>query len=160
MQGPGAPADGVRGHKAHGARRVRVRVRGRARAFTEPRVAEHIRDLAAFGSSLHGRRGRHEGRPRPCQNTTICFAGNCSSLFTLVRSTDIRDRHDDIPLGGRQWGPIQVDCSDNQIFCFVSGSIPPRKEGSRCILEDLQHPLHRWARCPRRRIPENTERNQ
>lgn len=74
-QGSRPPADSVRGHQAHGSRRVRVRLRGRARAPPEPRVAEHIRDLAASGASLHGRRGRHEGRPWTSQNTSVRFTG-------------------------------------------------------------------------------------
>lgn len=62
-------------HKAHGAGRVRVRVRGRAGAPAQPRVAQHLRDLAASRAGLHGRRGGHEGRSRPYQDTSVCSTG-------------------------------------------------------------------------------------
>lgn len=63
------------GNKAHGARCVRVRLRGRSRAPPEPCVAQHIRDLAASRAGLHGRGGRHEGRLGAYQDTAICSTG-------------------------------------------------------------------------------------
>lgn len=70
-QGPGAPADGVRGYQAHGAGRVRVRVRGRARAPPQPRVAQHLRDVAASRAGVHGRRRRHAGRAGAHQDPAV-----------------------------------------------------------------------------------------
>ena len=47
LQRPGAPADGVRGGEAHGAGRVRLRLRGRPHAPHELRLAKRLRDESA-----------------------------------------------------------------------------------------------------------------
>lgn len=75
LQGLSAQTNSMRRYKAHGAGRVRVRMRGRAGAPSEPRVAKHLRDVAPSRASLHGRRGGHEGRFGPHQDTAVCFAG-------------------------------------------------------------------------------------
>lgn len=78
-QGLSPPANSLRRHQTHGPRRVRVRLRGRPRPPAEPRVAEHLRDVAASRAGLHGRRRGHAGRPWTRQNPTVCFAGKQSS---------------------------------------------------------------------------------
>jgi hypothetical protein len=42
----------------------------------------------------------------------------------------------------------------------LSGSLPPGAQGSRRLLEDLQHAVHRIAGRARRRIPPDPERRQ
>ena len=47
LQRPGAPADGVRCGEAHGAGRVRLRLRGRPHPPHELRLAKRLRDEPA-----------------------------------------------------------------------------------------------------------------
>lgn len=75
IQRPCTSANGVRGDKTHGAWRVRLRLRGRPHPPAEPRVAQHLRDLAPSGAGLHGRCGGHEGRPRTYQDIAVCTTG-------------------------------------------------------------------------------------
>ena len=75
FQRPGAPADGVRGREAHGARRVRLRVRGRPHAPHELRVAQRVRDVAPSRAGLHGRRRRHEGLARTHEGSLLRRSG-------------------------------------------------------------------------------------
>ncbi len=75
LQGSCAQTDRLCGHQAHGARRVRVRMRRRPRPPHELRLAERVRDLASSSPGLHGRHRGDACGAGPHQGVAVLHAG-------------------------------------------------------------------------------------